>query len=481
MLPGTSHAKAEVIGGIRCAEQEGICIQILRRDFQHRTGLLQRGGDVFGCAPLNDIGLICFRRKECLVCFQLFIVHHAFGLSFAGVFQDFLCAASLKCGEGREHIVGCLPHLTAGQFMGNGLCAGFSFLPVPTVVADVVSCRRITQFPGEVLCQHLGLSYIGKIVRLVGGIIVVQFGRDVSVLLLNLGIELLCGVPNGHQFLLFQRRSAFVRFFHKAVEGFFAVTIFLDNATGKAGHSGVTASFGNNLRATVGTAGQIRIEIVSGKIFAQGHLAGVHFHLWGSCAEEEPGGIQRLGIEVWENGIDQLLHFAVSGSVRHVLDGKQHMELRPGGFSILFTHMEPAVMHRKTDAGKCGLDICRGDPIGRVLGVVIVTVHGQAIGAEEIITVAVAVHILGADIVVADRRSESGLIRYDDLVGIGAVAGRIDIIRTVQREHQSYTSLAPSSRAFVINLSAVIMVSNSQSPPRCSSKPSPPSCPSAFT
>ena len=157
------------------------------------------------------------------------------------------------------------------------------------------------------------------------------------------------------------------------------------------------------------------------------------------------------------------------------------MELRPGGFSILFTHMEPAVMHRKTDAGKCGLDICRGDPIGRVLGVVIVTVHGQAIGAEEIITVAVAVHILGADIVVADRRSESGLIRYDDLVGIGAVAGRIDIIRTVQREHQSYTSLAPSSRAFVINLSAVIMVSNSQSPPRCSSKPSPPSCPSAFT
>ena len=118
--------------------------------------------------------------------------------------------------------------------MGNSLGAGFGFLPVTAVVTDVVGRRRITQFPGEMLCQNLCLSDIREIVRFIGRIIVIQFGRDVSVLLLNPGIELLGAVPDGHQFLLFQRRGAFICFFQKAFECFFAVTIFLNDATGKA-------------------------------------------------------------------------------------------------------------------------------------------------------------------------------------------------------------------------------------------------------
>lgn len=74
MLPGTGYAQTEVIGGIRGAEQEGSCIQILRRDFQHRAGLFHCGGDILGRTALNDIGL-CLCGQERLICFQLFIAH----------------------------------------------------------------------------------------------------------------------------------------------------------------------------------------------------------------------------------------------------------------------------------------------------------------------------------------------------------------------------------------------------------------------
>ena len=173
MFPCTRHTQAEVIGGIRGTKQVRVGVQILRSNFQHGTGLLQRGGDILGCAALNDIGLICLCSEEGFVGFHLFLVHHAFGFGFAVVFHDFLCAASLQRSKGGKHIGRCLCKLTAGQFVGNSLCAGFGFLPVPAVVTDVVGCRRITQFPGEVLCQNLCLSYIGEIVRFIGRIIVV--------------------------------------------------------------------------------------------------------------------------------------------------------------------------------------------------------------------------------------------------------------------------------------------------------------------
>ena len=84
-----------------------------------------------------------------------------------------LCTASFEGSKRSHHIGRCFFQLTAGQFVSNGLCAGFGFLPVPTVVTDVVGSRRITQFPGEVLCKNLGLSDIGEIVRFIGRIIVV--------------------------------------------------------------------------------------------------------------------------------------------------------------------------------------------------------------------------------------------------------------------------------------------------------------------
>ena len=261
-------------------------------------------------------------------------------------------------------------------------------------------------------------------------------------------------MPDGHQFLLFQRRGAFIRLFHKAVERFFAVTVFLDDATGKAGHGCITAAFGNDLVATVRTAAHIGIEVIPGQVLTEGHLAGENLHLGFCRAKEETGGIQSLGVEVREDGIDQLLHFAVGCRVGHALNGKQHMELGTSGLAVLLAHMETAVMDGKGDAGECRLYISRSDPIGRILGVVIVTVHGETVRAEEVFSVAVMVHILGAHIVTADGGSEIRSIPHFRFVRIGAVAGCVDKICTVKGEHGLYllASIGEVTQAVVLPL-----------------------------
>ena len=178
---------------------------------------------------------------------------------------------------------------------------------------------------------------------------------------------------------MFQRRSAFIRFFHKAVECFFAVAVFLDDTTGKTGHSGITATFGNDLRAPVGTAGHICVKIFCGQILTEGHFAGVQFDLRVRRSKEETGSIQCLGVEIRENGVDQFLHFTVCCSICHVLNGKQHVELGTSGFAVFLTHIKAAVVNGKCNARKSRPDISGSDPIVRILGVVVIAVHRKTV------------------------------------------------------------------------------------------------------
>lgn len=103
--------------------------------------------------------------------------------------------------------------------------------------------------------------------------------------------------------------------------------------------------------------------------------------------------------------------------------------------------MKATVVNGKGNAGKSRLDISRSDPIGRVLGVVVVAVHGQAVRAEEIIPVAVMVHVLGADVVAADGGSEIRSIPHFRFVRIGAVAWCINVVCTIKGEHGLYAAV----------------------------------------
>ena len=105
---------------------------------------------------------------------------------------------------------------------------------------------------------------------------------------------------------------------------------------------------------------------------------------------------------------------------------------------------------------------------------VVVTVDRQAVRTEKVVAASVVVFVLRTDVIVANCRPQAVHIRDLSFIGIRAVAWVTDDIGTIQSEHQSCTSFAPSSRTLVMNLSAVMIVSSSQSPPRVTSKPSSP-------
>lgn len=147
-------------------------------------------------------------------------------------------------------------------------------------------------------------------------------------------------------------------------------------------------------------------------------------------------------------------------------------EVRSGGLAVFLTVMKAAVVDRKADAGKSSGNIIRGDPIGWFLRVIIIAVHWQAIAADEVVSVTVVVFIFRTYIVVTDSSFQTGPVRHVMAMGIGAVTGIAGNVRAVKGKHQLNTSSASSSKTCVINFSARIMVSSSQSPPRITSKPS---------
>ena len=84
------------------------------------------------------------------------------------------------------------------------------------------------------------------------------------------------------------------------------------------------------------------------------------------CPEEEACRIQRVRIKIREDGVHQLLHIAVKGRVRHAVNGKEHMELRPCRLSVFLPVIEAAVVDGKAYAGKCLQHIRGLDPIRRI-------------------------------------------------------------------------------------------------------------------
>ena len=80
VLAGTGQTFPKIIGRFRCTEQEAVRVQVPRRDFQHRVGLLEGRSNVLGVTPFDRKALICLGGKELLIGLHLLIVHKLFGL-----------------------------------------------------------------------------------------------------------------------------------------------------------------------------------------------------------------------------------------------------------------------------------------------------------------------------------------------------------------------------------------------------------------
>ena len=141
MFAGTGHTFSEVVGRLRCAEQEAVCVQVSRRDFQHRARLFEGRCNVLGVASANGKALVGLGGKELLIGLHLLVAHQLFSFGLGCVIKYFLCTTVFELLQSLHHISIGFCELPAGEFMSDGLSAGLCFLPVVVTVSDKVGGR----------------------------------------------------------------------------------------------------------------------------------------------------------------------------------------------------------------------------------------------------------------------------------------------------------------------------------------------------
>ena len=284
-------------------------------------------------------------------------------------------------------------------------------------------------------CQYLGLPDVGEVLRLIAGVVVVDLRRDVAILRGDTGEELLGAAPDGLKLRIRERRITLGGFIEEALVGLVGIAVFLNDATGKTGHGGVPASFGDD-PVTIPAAAHVLIKGIGVlQKVGQVHAAFPDLHLGSGRPEKEPGCIQRLRIEIRKDGIDQFLQVAVGGRIRHEVNREQDMELRTGRLAVFLPVVETAVVDGKAHARKGSGHVVRGDPLCGIFGVVVVAIDREAVASDEVVVVAVVVLIFGAYVVVADSRFQAVRVHYIVPVGVGAVTGVAGNICAVQGNH----------------------------------------------
>ena len=180
------------------------------------------------------------------------------------------------------------------------------------------------------------------------------------------------------------------------------------------------------------------VEIFLLKECIQGDAAGIVFRLRIVGPIEESGRIQRVGIDIGEKRSHLLFHCAVGVGITSGLDLQKRMELGPRGFAVLFLHMIPAVMDADRHVREDGAQVLRRYPFVGILRVVVIELDSEAVTGDEVRLAAIAVFILGADVIVSDCLREGCRIGHLSLVRVQAVAFPSDAVRIENIEHELF-------------------------------------------
>ena len=98
------------------------------------------------------------------------------------------------------------------------------------------------------------------------------------------------------------------------------------------------------------------------------------------------------------------------------------MVARPGRAALLRLHMMTAVVDAEGNIGEYFPDVIRSNPILRLIGMIVVNVHGNAVCFQKIDSGSVAVLIPGADIIPPYSQLQRIRVRHPDFVGVFTVA-----------------------------------------------------------
>ena len=128
------------------------------------------------------------------------------------------------------------------------------------------------------------------------------------------------------------------------------------DASSIMGQRGVAAAFGND-DVAIAAGVHVGVKIVVSKEGSKRHRAVEDFDLRLLCTEEEPSGIECLGVKVREDGVYQLFHLAVLAGFGDSINGEEDVELRPCSFAAFGFHVIAAVMNRKGNTGKSSSNV----------------------------------------------------------------------------------------------------------------------------
>ena len=158
--------------------------------------------------------------------------------------------------------------------------------------------------------------------------------------------------------------------------------------------------------------------------------------------ENEPCGIQGLGIEKRELLLYGFLQSRTRLPVRNRVMREVHMEPRPCGLPLLRLHVVAARHHGKRHIlPDFFFQVFRMNPVSRIVGMAVVAVHHVHIAGEEVIPAPAAVFEFSAHMVERHHLHAVILIVNDALIGIQAVLCVPPAVRRVKcHSHNLQTS-----------------------------------------
>ena len=210
----------------------------------------------------------------------------------------------------------------------------FRFLPIYTIVTQVIGSNREGDFLAKAVHESTGFTDIGKIIRQ-ERILSELVGRNISVLRGNLATELAGTVPDAFQFRIIKRRIALGCFVQKFLTGFIRHTETLDQSARNTGQGAVALPFWN---AAV-RFHQCQPVLDSQTPFVPNHLT--------FRAKQKTGGIQRIAVKEGKFLVDTGFDCFVKCCILAGRCREKYMETRAGGYRAFRQHMMTTVCDRK--------------------------------------------------------------------------------------------------------------------------------------
>ena len=160
---------------------------------------------------------------------------------------------------------------------------------------------------------------------------------------------------------------------------------------------------------------------------------------------EEVAVVDRPLVEKGAEPADLRLHRQVGLRVGALLDREEDVELRPRPLSSLLPHVVPREVHVVLDVREDVPDGLGRHPSRGVLRVVVVDVHGYAVGLDEIVVAPMEVPVPRRDVVVADGFPQVVEVGYLHFLLVDGVVGLLEKRGRVDGEHHLCASLPSPS------------------------------------